>query len=263
MWKNLIVYDIIPNKYIINENGVIYDILKNEYPKLYIMDGYYHINLQSIYGYNKSYTIHRLVLASFNMCNIVGKNICNHKDTNKLNNNINNLEYCTASENTRHAIQNKCRKLSEDNISPTYTGESNKSGLNPNICSVFNEDQVKYICERMQYSIPYPQILEELGLEVNKNYLDIMTKIRCKKLWYCISKDYNIPNKEYRTKEIHYSEDDIRKICTYINEGLSCPEIANKMNIKFTPKKEADKFRHFISRLKNKKTFVNITNDYF
>lgn len=187
----------------------------------------------------------------------------NHKDTDKLNNDIYNLEYCTASENARHAIQNVCRKLSSEESIPKYEGISNKSGINNSNCKLFNQEQVRYICERMENNIPYPQILEELGLEVKKNYLDILTKIRTKQLWNCISKDYNIPNKEYRSKAIFYSEEEIRKICELINEGYSCPEIAKIMGIKFTPKKEADKFRHFINRLKNKKTFVNITDDYF
>lgn len=47
----------------------------------------------------KTYFVHRLVLKSF-----VGDSILvvNHKDFNKSNNNLKNLEYCTHSENVRH-----------------------------------------------------------------------------------------------------------------------------------------------------------------
>ena len=41
----------------------------------------------------------------------------------------------------------------------------------------------------------YADILEECGLEINKQNLDILTKIRSKKLWKCVSDKYNIPEK--------------------------------------------------------------------
>jgi hypothetical protein len=53
--------------------------------------------------------IHRLVASHF--LEIDPKKQCvNHKDGNKLNNNVNNLEWCTHKENTQHAIKNKLIK---------------------------------------------------------------------------------------------------------------------------------------------------------
>lgn len=52
----------------------------------------------------KEYKVHRLVLYGF----IGYKNMpVNHKDTNKQNNELKNLEYCTYSENTFHYFMNK------------------------------------------------------------------------------------------------------------------------------------------------------------
>lgn len=51
----------------------------------------------------KTFKIHRLVVFEFLGLRPVGLEV-NHIDGNKLNNNINNLEYCTPKENTRHAI---------------------------------------------------------------------------------------------------------------------------------------------------------------
>ena len=46
---------------------------------------------------------HRVVAETF-LPKVDGKTFVNHKDGNKLNNNVNNLEWCTSAENTHHAI---------------------------------------------------------------------------------------------------------------------------------------------------------------
>lgn len=55
-------------------------------------------------GKRKTHVVHRAVLLSFNPIN--DKNlVVNHKDGNKLNNSLENLEWCSHRENTIHAIQ--------------------------------------------------------------------------------------------------------------------------------------------------------------
>jgi len=64
--------------------------------------GYYRVNL----GRGNMFMIHRLVAESF-IPKIDGKKCVNHKDGDKLNNHIDNLEWCTQGENIAHARLNR------------------------------------------------------------------------------------------------------------------------------------------------------------
>lgn len=52
-------------------------------------------------GKTKSYLVHRLILSTFEPIENEENFDVNHKDGNKLNNNVSNLEWCTRSENAK------------------------------------------------------------------------------------------------------------------------------------------------------------------
>lgn len=56
-------------------------------------------------GVRSQFLVHRLVLSTF--CGPCANLFVNHKDGNRINNNINNLEWVTHSENVRHGINLK------------------------------------------------------------------------------------------------------------------------------------------------------------
>ncbi len=60
-------------------------------------------------GVRKDYSIHRLVALAW-IDNPYGLPQVNHKDGNKLNNNVNNLEWCTQAQNNLHAYQTGIKK---------------------------------------------------------------------------------------------------------------------------------------------------------
>jgi HNH endonuclease/NUMOD4 motif len=72
-------------------------------------DGYLKVTLRLGKNYRKTYSVHRLVALAF-IPNLLNKDTVNHKDGNKLNNNVNNLEWATRSEQTQHAWDNKLIK---------------------------------------------------------------------------------------------------------------------------------------------------------
>nr|DAU14515.1 MAG TPA: homing endonuclease [Caudoviricetes sp.] len=105
IWKPVLGYE---NKYEVSNLGNVKSLnYKNMgYIKLlskYNCEGYDAVKLTKN-GVQKRWLVHRIVMFSF-----FGKKQdleVNHKNGNKKDNNINNLEYCTRSYNIKHAYDN-------------------------------------------------------------------------------------------------------------------------------------------------------------
>lgn len=75
--------------------GIIHPFLNNS--------GYLRVGLFDKNGVRKIHYIHRLVAQAF-LGNPKGERYVNHKDGNKQNNNVSNLEWCTQKANIAHSI---------------------------------------------------------------------------------------------------------------------------------------------------------------
>lgn len=98
------------NRYRVSTHGRIYSTPKRKEPRLLEpgiqSDGYLTVWL---YGGSKPkrikyFTVHRLVLEAFGPEPELGQTEIIHKDTDRSNNHIDNLEWCTPLENHQHAV---------------------------------------------------------------------------------------------------------------------------------------------------------------
>ena len=95
-------------QYLIDENGNIYSLPRHKEMSVhYSVDGYKKVSL-TLYNKTKQHMVHRLVAETF-IPNPEGLPIINHKDENKTNNNVNNLEWCTYRYNICYKDANKRR----------------------------------------------------------------------------------------------------------------------------------------------------------
>ena len=115
-WKVIIEAD----RYEISNHGRVRKIKTGKILKCCNHKGY---RLFRIKGFRK--TIHRLV-AQYFMENINNKPYINHIDSNRSNNHIDNLEWCTPIENTHHGIYLgtiDCRKILNTKTGEVYASK--------------------------------------------------------------------------------------------------------------------------------------------
>lgn len=128
VWKTVIYSGKVYNKFEVSNFGKLRNATTGHIYKLCISKtGYWQVCVSLGSRRNKKvFKIHKAVAEAF-INNPEHKPFVNHIDGNKLNNNINNLEWVTASENTIHAYQHglteaqrgeKCgtHKLTEDDV---------------------------------------------------------------------------------------------------------------------------------------------------
>lgn len=151
------------NGYTINSDGTV--IGKNgREMKLDTSSGYARVRLSND-NIKTVYSIHRLVATKF-LPKEDGRNYVNHKDSNPLNNDVSNLEWCTTSENIQHGFDygnkvpsysfgssHKDAKLTEDDIPKIIELRKTTSMSYRKMSKIFNahHEQLRKICKGLAW----------------------------------------------------------------------------------------------------------------
>lgn len=114
MIKNVIGYE---NLYMVDTEGNVFRVKKDGLKLLKKQknnDGYLFVRLY-LYGVGKNLLVHRLVLSTFCPNENSDKLTVNHKDEDKTNNNIENLEWLTIGQNIRYSQAKPIVQLDKNN----------------------------------------------------------------------------------------------------------------------------------------------------
>lgn len=189
MIKILNILDIKPNMYSINENGIVKNIRRNKILSRQLsVNGYFTVHLQTTTNERHSYYIHQLVAYAF-LSKPNSKAIVNHKDLNKQNNNVDNLEWTTYSINNKWENRNtnppiiKTRGLWSKG--ETTCGENN--GMH-----IYSNETIELICKALEKGLNYTDTLKYAKLPITNNNRYLVSHINRGSRWKCISKKYKL-----------------------------------------------------------------------
>lgn len=160
----------------------------------------------------KKYSVHRLMAEAF-IPNPDNKPQVNHKDGNKLNfTDLNNLEWCTASENSQHAVNTGLLKCTVGDKNPKckYTDEQIKEIFR------LNQEGFSGVEISDKLLIPKTSVLRYLNNKV-KSYVKIDTSKTIRTKGTCPTKISN--------KDMEYV------IKSYINKEKSSQQLSKEFNV--------------------------------
>lgn len=140
--------------YDVSDGGEVKNTNTNSYLKKQINNsGYYRVELSKA-GRSKKLFVHRLVALAF-IPNIKNLPQVNHKDGDKLNNNVSNLEWVTASNNKKHSF-----RVLGQTVTKLFDGDNGKTKI--------KKENIQGLIERKKETT-YKALAKEIG--VNPKYL--------------------------------------------------------------------------------------------
>lgn len=97
-WKKIVGYE----NYEVSTTGHIRRVGSSTFLRPCLRNGYLSVNLWKD-NKGKNFYIHRIVAEAF-LSRVEGFNVVNHKDEDRLNNHVDNLEWCTSQYNNEYSL---------------------------------------------------------------------------------------------------------------------------------------------------------------
>ena len=163
--KDIVYSKIKPGLYAIEEDGRVWSYFSKRYMKVKEdKDGYFALSLKNNQGGYSKFGVHRLLMIAYNPIENMEDLQINHKDGNKKNNSLSNLEWVTSQENLQHARKTGLNK--------TF----GQKGINhPN--NKITEEEAKKIISLFKKGKKPAQIIEEVP-NATKNIINSITHNR-------------------------------------------------------------------------------------
>jgi transposase len=194
--------------------------------------GYLRVKLICDDGVRRAFLVHRLVALTY-IPKVEGKNYVNHKNGIKTDNRVENLEWCTSTENQIHAYETGLKRMPK--------GEINGRNLLP---------------EQTVISIYYELLNGARVVDTAKKYgvaRSTIASIKKRQNWqYLLG---SLPEIPHKSKRKNLSEATVKWICSQLELGVGLNEIMKQCtNKNFSYDALLD--------IKRRKNFKHIVKDY-
>lgn len=215
------------HNYAVTKNGLVWSMYSNKFLSNKKLLGEYKAVTLCNNGIREEHLVHRLIAEAF-IPNPENKPCVNHKDGDKMNNAVGNLEWVTHKENTLHAMETGLRRQEVINEYRTIP-----------------EKLVHLICKMLDEGARNKDICETTGVNQTS-----VSSIKSGILYKDISCEYDFTKVPSSNR---ISEDKVISICEHLSSGdYSINEVARRHGVS----------HGVVRRIKQRLNYVYISNNY-